>query len=68
MLVHMKVSSKTVVLLRLAPDKPRRREEMFDKAQEDGLMRIYTDSVLCVTSSMGGSLKVYVQQCFKRLT
>lgn len=57
MLVHMKVSSKTVVFLRLGSDKPRGREEMFDKAQEDGLMGIYRDFVLCVISSMGGSLK-----------
>jgi len=48
-------------------DKPRGRDEMLEKAEEDGLKGIYTDFVLCIFSSMGESMKANIQMCFKRL-
>lgn len=40
---------------------------MLEKAEKDGLQGIYTDFVLCIISNMGESMKVNVQECFKRL-
>lgn len=40
---------------------------MLEKAEEDGLRDIYTDFVLYIMSSIGESMEVNVQECFKRL-
>lgn len=64
--VHMKIYLAKQLHSYAQTDRPWGRDKMLEKAEEDRLRGIYTDFLLCIISSMSESMKVNVQECFKR--